>query len=126
MQCMRGSLLFFSMLLLALTSKANQSPVPEDLGQDLDQDIDMELTRHRLLQRARNSGLLAQVTSRAVEDLLLAQMSLPEANAPKPPLAKESMGHVTLQRSVESNNNLPSMERKAGCKNFYWKGKTAC
>ncbi|XP_055003686.1 somatostatin-2-like [Boleophthalmus pectinirostris] len=123
MQSVRGSVLLLSMLVLALSSEADQSPVPEDLGQDLDQDLDLELTRHRLLQRARTAGLLTQ---RAVEDLLLAQMSLPEANVPKPPLPKESSGHVTLQRSVESNNNLPSMERKAGCKNFYWKGKTAC
>ncbi|XP_072313968.1 somatostatin-2-like [Eucyclogobius newberryi] len=121
MQCVQSSVLFLSMLVLALSSKADQSPDSMDLEQDLEQDLDMELTRHRLLQRARSAGLLTQ---RAVEDLLLAQMSIPDANAPKPSLAKEPAGHVTLQRSVETNNNGP--ERKAGCKTFYWKGKTAC
>ncbi|KAJ0022217.1 hypothetical protein NQD34_009707 [Periophthalmus magnuspinnatus] len=111
------SLLFLSMLVLALFSEADQSPVADlDLDQDLEQDLDMELTRHRLLQRARTAGLLSQ---RVVKDLILAQMSLPEDNA----LPEESAGHMNLQRSVE---NLPPRERKAGCKNFYWKGFTSC
>ncbi|KAJ0063396.1 hypothetical protein NL108_002765, partial [Boleophthalmus pectinirostris] len=63
MQSVRGSVLLLSMLVLALSSEADQSPVPEDLGQDLDQDLDLELTRHRLLQRARTAGLLTQVTA---------------------------------------------------------------
>ncbi|CAL9684778.1 unnamed protein product [Knipowitschia caucasica] len=119
MQCVRGSVLFLSLLLWALCS-ADQSSESMDQGQDLDQDLDM-MTRQRLLQRARSAGLLTQ---RAVEDLLLAQMSLPEPSAPKPLVPKGSDGHVTLQRSVEGNNNLPP--RKEGCKNFFWKGKTAC
>ncbi|XP_072313958.1 somatostatin-2-like [Eucyclogobius newberryi] len=120
MQCVQSSVLFLSMLVLALSSKADQSPDSMDLEQDLEQDLDMELTRHRLLQRARSAGLLTQ---RAVEDLLLAQMSLPENNVLEPAL--ETAGHVTLQRSVETNK-LPPRERKAGCKNFYWKGLTSC
>ncbi|XP_077466878.1 somatostatin-2-like isoform X2 [Stigmatopora argus] len=31
-----------------------------------------------------------------------------------------------LERSAETPNNLPPRERKAGCKNFYWKGFTSC
>uniref|UniRef100_A0A8C6U6H4 Somatostatin-2 n=1 Tax=Neogobius melanostomus TaxID=47308 RepID=A0A8C6U6H4_9GOBI len=122
MQCVLASVLLLSILVLAESADQEQSPEPMD--EDLQQDLDMELTRHRLLQRVRSAGLLSQ---RAVEDLLLAQMSLPEVNAPKPVIPKENGGHVTLQRSVESaNNNLPPRERKAGCKNFYWKGFTSC
>lgn len=33
---------------------------------------------------------------------------------------------VELERSAESSNHLPTRERKAGCKNFYWKGFTSC
>ncbi len=33
---------------------------------------------------------------------------------------------VEPERSVESSNHLPTRERKAGCKNFYWKGFTSC
>lgn len=33
---------------------------------------------------------------------------------------------MTAERSAEPPNNLPPRERKAGCKNFYWKGFTSC
>lgn len=33
---------------------------------------------------------------------------------------------VELERSAESSNHIPARERKAGCKNFYWKGFTSC
>ncbi|XP_020796224.2 somatostatin-2-like [Boleophthalmus pectinirostris] len=99
------------MLVLTLSSEANQSPVPLDLGQDLEQELDMELTRHKLLQ---------SLSQRAAEDLLLAQITVPEANV----LPEGPAGHVNLQRSVETS--LPPRERKAGCKNFYWKGLTSC
>ncbi|KAK7883340.1 hypothetical protein WMY93_029514 [Mugilogobius chulae] len=122
MQCVHGSVLFFSLLVLALSSKADHSREAMDLGQDLEQDLDMELIRHRLLQRVRNAGLLTQ---RTLEDILLAQMSLPEAGIPERALPKESDGHVTLPRSAETNN-LPPRERKAGCKGFFWKGLTSC
>uniref|UniRef100_A0A672ZYU3 Somatostatin-2 n=1 Tax=Sphaeramia orbicularis TaxID=375764 RepID=A0A672ZYU3_9TELE len=64
---------------------------------------------------------------RAVEDLL-AQMSLPEANAHQREAEVVSMatgGRMNLERSVDTPNNLPPRERKAGCKNFYWKGITS-
>lgn len=32
---------------------------------------------------------------------------------------------VNLERSVDAPNG-PPRERKAGCKNFYWKGYTSC
>ncbi|MBN3308145.1 SMS protein, partial [Amia calva] len=33
--------------------------------------------------------------------------------------------HLELQRSVGGTHN-PPMTRKPGCKNFFWKTKTAC
>ncbi|CAL8352124.1 unnamed protein product [Lota lota] len=33
---------------------------------------------------------------------------------------------MELERSVETPNNMPPRDRKAGCKNFYWKGFTSC
>lgn len=63
-----------------------------------------------------------------MEDLL-AQLSLPEADAQQREdkvVSIETGGRVNLERSVEPPNNLPPRERKAGCKNFYWKGFTSC
>ncbi|XP_030008290.1 somatostatin 1.2 [Sphaeramia orbicularis] len=118
---------------LVLCSPAVSSQSDRDLyqnqDQDQDQDLDLELRHHRLLQRAHNAGLLSQEWSkRAVEDLL-AQMSLPEANAHQREAEVVSMatgGRMNLERSVDPPNNLPPRERKAGCKNFYWKGITSC
>lgn len=66
-------------------------------------------------------------SKRAVEDLL-AQMSLPEADAQREAeiVSMATGGRVNLERSVDPPNNLPARERKAGCKNFYWKGFTSC
>ena len=61
-----------------------------------------------------------------MEDIL-SQLSLPEAQESEvsPAGAKEDL-RVELERSVGNPNNLPPRERKAGCKNFYWKGFTSC
>ncbi|KAM4627640.1 somatostatin 1.2 [Polymixia lowei] len=100
---------------------------------DREQDLDLELRHHRLLQRARAAGLMSQDWSkREVE--LLSQLSMPEGDAQQGAEVvsmtsggvKEDSLRMDLERSVESSNNLPPRERKAGCKNFYWKGFTSC
>ncbi|XP_064794029.1 somatostatin-2-like [Oncorhynchus masou masou] len=87
---------------------------------------DLDLRSHRLLQRARAAGIATQWNKRAVEDII-SQLSLPEAQESEvsPAGAKEDL-RVELGRSVGNPNNLPPRERKAGCKNFYWKGFTSC
>lgn len=73
------------------------------------------------------SPVLQEWSKRAVEDLL-AQMSLPEADAQREAevVSTATGGRMNLERSVDAPNNLPPRERKAGCKNFYWKGFTSC
>lgn len=60
-----------------------------------------------------------------MEDLL-AQMSAPDAEAQREAevVSVGTGGRMNLERSVDSN--IPPRERKAGCKNFYWKGLTSC
>lgn len=63
-----------------------------------------------------------------MEDLL-SQLSLPESEFQESvisPLGEKQNVRVELERSADSPNNLPPRERKAGCKNFYWKGFTSC
>lgn len=62
-----------------------------------------------------------------MEDLL-AQMSLPEADAQREAevVSVATGGRLNLERSIDPPNILPPRERKAGCKNFYWKGFTSC
>lgn len=59
---------------------------------------------------------------------LLAQMSRPEVEAQRADVVSVATeGRMNLERSVDPpNNNNPQRERKAGCKNFYWKGFTNC
>lgn len=59
---------------------------------------------------------------------LIAQMSLPEATGQRDTevVSMATGGRMNLERSVDTTNNLPPRERKAGCKNFYWKGITSC
>lgn len=66
-------------------------------------------------------------SKRAVEDLL-AQMSLPEADAQQEGevVSMATGGRMNLERSVDASNNLTPRERRPGCKNFYWKGLTSC
>ncbi|XP_034720604.1 somatostatin-2 [Etheostoma cragini] len=113
---------------LALCGPGVSTQPDRDQDQNQDQDLELELIHHRLLQRARSAGLLSQEWSkRALEDLL-AQMGLPEAGALRDAevVSMETGGKVNLERSAENPNNLPPRERKAGCKNFYWKGFTSC
>ncbi|XP_029964169.1 somatostatin 1.2 [Salarias fasciatus] len=127
MQCSRCPALLV-LAALVLSSPGVSSQPDRDQDQLLNPDLDLELRHHRLLQRARSAGLLSQEWSkRAVEDLL-AQMSLPEADAQRDAEAVSTAagGRLNLERSVDPPNNLPPRERKAGCKNFYWKGFTSC
>ncbi|KAM8902724.1 somatostatin 1.2 [Spinachia spinachia] len=100
--------------------------VSSQRNREQDQDQDLELRPHLLLQRARGAGLLSQDWSkRAVEDLL-AQMSEADSQLGAEVVSAATGGRLTLERSVDPPNNLPARERKAGCKNFYWKGFTSC
>lgn len=62
-----------------------------------------------------------------MEDLI-AQMSLPESTDQRDTevVSMATGGRMNLERSVDTTNNLPVQVRKAGCKNFYWKGFTSC
>ncbi|XP_036931415.1 somatostatin 1.2 [Acanthopagrus latus] len=125
MQCVRCPAIL-ALVALVLCGPGVSSQLDRD--QDQNQDLNLELHQHRLLQRARSAGLLSQEWSkRAVEDLL-AQMSLPEADAQREAevVSTATGGRMNLERSVDAPNNLPPRERKAGCKNFYWKGFTSC
>uniref|UniRef100_A0A1A7XQ54 Somatostatin-2 n=1 Tax=Iconisemion striatum TaxID=60296 RepID=A0A1A7XQ54_9TELE len=112
---------------LALCCLGVSSQAERDQDQYQNQDLDLELRHHRLLERARSAGLLSQEwNKRAVEDLL-AQMSRPDLEAQRSDIVSiATEGRMNLERSVDPPNNLPPRERKAGCKNFYWKGFTSC
>ncbi|XP_031735621.1 somatostatin-2-like [Anarrhichthys ocellatus] len=115
-------------LVLCGPGVSSQPDRDQDQEQYRNRDLDLELHPNRLLQRARSAGLLSQDWSkRAVEDLL-AQMSLPEADAQREAevVSMATGGRMNLERSVDPPNNLSPRERKAGCKNFYWKGFTSC
>ncbi|XP_054650960.1 somatostatin 1.2 isoform X2 [Dunckerocampus dactyliophorus] len=117
------------LMALVLCSPA-VSPQP-DREQDeyQNQDLNLELRHHQMLQQAHGAGVLSQDwTKRAVEDLL-ARMALPEADSQREAelvAAVTGSGRMNLERSVDPPNSLPPRERKAGCKNFYWKGFTSC
>ncbi|XP_051813909.1 somatostatin 1.2 [Acanthochromis polyacanthus] len=116
------------LVLMALVLCGVSSQPDRDQDQFQNQDLDLELRHHRLLQKARSAGLLSQEWSkRAVEDLL-AQMSLPEPESQREAevVSMATGGRMNLERSVDPPNNIPPRDRKAGCKNFYWKGFTSC
>nr|XP_043888425.1 somatostatin 1.2 [Solea senegalensis]XP_043888426.1 somatostatin 1.2 [Solea senegalensis] len=128
MQCVRYPSIFILMVVVLCGPVSSQSDRDQDQEQYQNQDLEHELRNHQLLQRARSAGLLTQEWSkRAVEDLL-AQMSLPETNGQREAeiVSTATGGRRTMERSIEPPNNIPPRERKAGCKNFYWKGFTSC
>ncbi|XP_061682521.1 somatostatin-2-like [Syngnathoides biaculeatus] len=96
---------------LALSSLA-------DRVQDPDRDGEMELELPQRLAHGERD-LLQDWTERAAEDLL-ARLSAPEAEI------RRASARVDSARSVDPPDNGPPRERKAGCKNFYWKGFTSC
>ncbi|XP_005737554.1 somatostatin-2-like [Pundamilia nyererei] len=123
MQCVRCPAILVLMALVLCSTRVSSQPDRDQL-QDPDLELELELRNHRLLQRPRSAGFLSQEWSkRAVEDLL-AQMSLPEADVQRE--AEATGGRMNLERSADQPNSIPPRERKAGCKNFYWKGLTSC
>ncbi|XP_055053066.2 somatostatin 1.2 [Misgurnus anguillicaudatus] len=100
-----------------------------DRGTDAQLEPDINLRHHRLLQRARAIGLATQDWTRKDLEELLSALSVPEMevreNDVSPAGANEDL-RMELERSAENTNALPPRERKAGCKNFYWKGFTSC
>nr|P01170.2 RecName: Full=Somatostatin-2; AltName: Full=Somatostatin II; Contains: RecName: Full=[Tyr7,Gly10]-somatostatin-14; Contains: RecName: Full=[Tyr13,Gly16]-somatostatin-28; Flags: Precursor [Lophius americanus] len=125
MQCIRCPAIL-ALLALVLCGPSVSSQL--DREQSDNQDLDLELRQHWLLERARSAGLLSQEWSKRAVEELLAQMSLPEADVQREAedASMATGGRMNLERSVDSTNNLPPRERKAGCKNFYWKGFTSC
>ncbi|KAI4871380.1 hypothetical protein NFI96_015418 [Prochilodus magdalenae] len=96
---------------------------------DLDLDVDLSPRARRLLQRARALGMASQEWRKREMEDLLSQLTLPESEFQESEItslgAKQDV-RVELERSAENPNSLPPRERKAGCKNFYWKGFTSC
>ncbi|XP_060744260.1 somatostatin 1.2 isoform X2 [Tachysurus vachellii] len=90
-------------------------------GKGVSSQPDLDLRHRRLLQRVYDLGL-------SVQDIL-SQLTLPESEFQESDIS--TMGTkqdltVELERPAEDPNILPPRERKAGCKNFYWKGFTSC
>ncbi|XP_028818323.1 somatostatin-2-like [Denticeps clupeoides] len=89
---------------------------------------DLDLRYHRFLQRARTAGLATQEWNKRAVEHLLSQLSLPEGESQESEVSalgdKEDV-RMDLQRSIDSNST-PAKDRKAGCMNFYWKGRTSC
>ncbi|CAL8334351.1 unnamed protein product [Boreogadus saida] len=80
-------------------------------------------------QRTPATGSMSQEwNKRALEDLLT-QLTLPEGDSQQ---EAEVVSMVTggtgteLERSVDNTPETLQRGRKAGCKNFYWKGFTVC
>ncbi|XP_051963003.1 somatostatin 1.2 [Xyrauchen texanus] len=100
-----------------------------DRGADSQLEPDMDFRHRRLLQRARAIGLATQDWTKKDIEELLSQLSLPEIEARENGVSTTGGNddlHLELERSAENTNQLYPRERKAGCKNFYWKGFTSC
>ncbi|XP_037122772.1 somatostatin-2-like [Syngnathus acus] len=122
------SLLAFVMCLLACGPAASSQPEARPDGdgdRELQLELELELRRHRMAQQAAHgAGDLPQEWSERVAEELLERMSPPRAESRRTPDLFSA--RMPAERSVEPANNLPPRERKAGCKNFYWKGFTSC
>ncbi|XP_077397895.1 somatostatin-2-like [Festucalex cinctus] len=104
------SLLALVMCLLLCSSTVSSQPAAYQ-----DRDRDWDLDQHQMLQHG--TGDLSQGWSEQALEQLLARMA---------PASHPLSARTTVERSVEPPNNMPPRERKAGCKNFYWKGFTSC
>ncbi|KAG9264813.1 somatostatin-2-like [Astyanax mexicanus] len=119
LQC---GLVLLGLALVLCSSGASSQP-------DLDLDLDVDLRHRRLLQRARALGIAAQEWKKREMEDLLSQLTLPESEFQESEistLGSKQDVRVEMDRSAENPNSLPPRERKAGCKNFYWKGFTSC
>ncbi|XP_058845632.1 somatostatin-1-like [Acipenser ruthenus] len=80
----------------------------------------------RLRQRNGATETGAQESPKYSLDDLLLQLAQPERDV----LEYDEQGEARLERSQEFENDpskgLPPRERKAGCRNFYWKTFTSC
>ncbi|KAI5625476.1 somatostatin-2 [Silurus asotus] len=98
-------------------------------GAGVSSQSDPELRNRRLLQRVHALGLAAQEWTKNDLKEILSQLTLPESEFQEGDISalgtKQDLT-VGFERSAEDPNNLPPRERKAGCKNFYWKGFTSC
>ncbi|XP_007233581.2 somatostatin 1.2 [Astyanax mexicanus] len=117
LQC---GLVLLGLALVLCSSGASSQP---------DLDLDVDLRHRRLLQRARALGIAAQEWKKREMEDLLSQLTLPESEFQESEistLGSKQDVRVEMDRSAENPNSLPPRERKAGCKNFYWKGFTSC
>ncbi|XP_056140016.1 somatostatin 1.2 [Lampris incognitus] len=129
--CCSSGLVLSALALILFSSGAECQP---NRDQNHNVDLDLELRHHRLLQRTRNADLMTQEWSKRAVEELLSQLSLPEGDTQREAEvismgageAPEDSLRMELERSVDPPYNLPPRERKAGCKNFYWKGFTSC
>uniref|UniRef100_A0A8C4RX12 Somatostatin/Cortistatin C-terminal domain-containing protein n=1 Tax=Erpetoichthys calabaricus TaxID=27687 RepID=A0A8C4RX12_ERPCA len=70
--------------------------------------------------------LLQALTRFTLEDII-SQLGQSESELTESEVPADNEVHLDLERSTESETNqLPPRERKAGCKNFYWKTFTSC
>ncbi|XP_067307756.1 somatostatin 1.2 [Pseudorasbora parva] len=110
------ALLGLSLVLCGRSANAQQEP-------------ELDFRHRRLLQRARAIGQATQDWTKKDVEELLTLLSMPEMEMRENDISTvdENEGlRVELERSAESSNHIPTRERKAGCKNFYWKGFTSC
>ncbi|XP_018587628.1 somatostatin 1.2 [Scleropages formosus] len=87
-----------------------------------------DLRYRSFLQRAHAAAMSPQDWSKQAVENLLSQLAPPQGEVPQGEVSAADEGEevrVDLERSLDPNN-LPPRERKAGCKNFYWKGFTSC
>ncbi|XP_060798159.1 somatostatin 1.2 [Neoarius graeffei] len=90
---------------------------------------DLDLRPRRLLQRFQGLGVDAQEWTKNDLKNILSQLTLPESEFQESDIStlgtKQDLT-MEFERSAEDPDSLPPRERKAGCKNFYWKGFTSC
>nr|AAK97067.1 preprosomatostatin [Osteoglossum bicirrhosum] len=87
-----------------------------------------DLRYRSFLQRAHAAAMSPQDWSKQAVEELLSRLAPAQGEVPQGAVSaadEEEDVRVDLERSLELNN-LPPRERKAGCKNFYWKGFTSC
>ncbi|XP_016407473.1 somatostatin-2-like [Sinocyclocheilus rhinocerous] len=90
---------------------------------------DLDFRHRRLMQRARAIGEATQDWTKKDVEEFLSLLSMPEMEMRETDVSTAGENkdlRVELERSAESSNHLQARERKAGCKNFYWKGFTSC
>ncbi|MBN3320517.1 SMS protein, partial [Atractosteus spatula] len=88
-----------------------------------------DLRFRRFLQKAKAAGLNTQDSSKyALEDLIsqLVQSDSEALENEMSVLDENSDAGLELERSADMGKVIPPRERKAGCRNYYWKTITSC